>query len=188
MNAERADEKETGGETAGNRAGSVQRIEEADLPADIALPADQRARHRGKRPAHQERRGQDHCRREHESDGGQCGRIRGEPGRCMDVERIEKGDGERAGQRGDPDSDLQKAIKPEGTVVAIGVTPQRPASQGETAEERGEHGRDRVRRDAEYVFEQARPDDLVDETGRAGKKEQEVDSTPARAFPHRLAV
>ena len=59
MNADRADENETGDQTASDRSRRIQRIQAAQLGPDFSESGDDVARDRRQRRSHQERRGKD---------------------------------------------------------------------------------------------------------------------------------
>ena len=58
---------------------------------------------------------------------------------------------------------------------SIDVAAQKPATEGQSAHEHGKHGSHGEVRSAEYETQRSNPDHLVDQGGRARKKEQQID-------------
>ena len=78
---------------------------------------------------------------------------------------------------GRPALDLaEEALGDPGIRRAVGPLPQLPASQCQPRHKCAKHSRDSVRGIPEYQTGQTDPDHFVNETGRAGKKENEVEN------------
>ena len=179
--AEQLDEHEAGGQRPKDRADRIRGVEppegEAEVRVTGQVPCEDRQsgthQHRGRRQG-QERQPEPHqseCLR-----AGLEGRV--DPA----VELADQPERQRRGKDDHHEHELDEAIEPQRGPDTVADPAADDGADRHAAEEPGQDRRDGLGRIAEDQHELARPDDLVDETGRPGQDEDPEDS-PASSHP-----
>ena len=185
MDADAADEDESGEQAPCDRSSRIQGVQGTEVAAYGLKAADEHPGNSRQRGAHQERRRQHHQRGEEEPHEEQHGRTRREAEGGGIVERPEEAEEQRTDHRGGADGKLEEAVEPQRTRLPVRAAPEQPASQRKSREIRRQHGRDGVGGDPEDVFQEPRPDHLVDQAGRAGDDEERLDRAQPDFLAHR---
>ncbi len=161
--------RRAGSDGGAQRVGGVERTH---ARSDLVLAPDQPPGEDGERPAHQHARQHEHESDQqelhHEEDHRQAFEARSD----AEVDGFDGLQEKRDGEGEGADRDLEKAVGSEGSLpMPVRPAAQKVASGGEPSHERGQDRRHGQRRGAEDVGQTSRPEDLVDEPARAGKRE-----------------
>ena len=185
--AERGHEREIGQETPQRRARGIEAVQKPDLEArlgdvprhDIADEERERSPHEGRDRGEQEHRGAV------PKDQGGTRQVVPSPivlhvGRKRPRKSVEltQGEGQDQPETGNPQLEERIAFEPEGGVVAgttIAPCPGQISTEPEPSHEHRGDDRCGVHCIAEDIAELADPDDLVDQTARAGNEENQVE-------------
>ena len=178
--ADQLDEDEAGRRGPDDRAQGVERVQPPERGAQLRSGASELSRQNRKGRPQEDGRG---CERDkgeaipdRKKGSGRLGeRAVREPIRLPDA-----GEQDRRGEGDHGDRDLQEAVQAQGGPDAVGHPASDDTADRHPGKEPGEDRGDRLGRIAEDEHELARPDDLVDETGRARDDEDGEDDPTVR--------
>jgi hypothetical protein len=171
--ADVGDEVEAGDQRAGDRAGSVDRVEHTDLAADAIVPGDGGLHHQGQRRTHQRRRHDQYEEGDDEADHGDGGERVRQRAMKRDPDAGERVQQWRREEGGDADENFSDPKRGQRTGDTGGETPGKEAAEAEPRHERCEYRARRIDSHAEHERQQPQPHHLVHQRTCAGTEEQD---------------
>ena len=170
---EQLDEHETRKQRADDRAHRVRRIESPERLA--------KRRRAGEVPDEGRKRGAHHDRGRRQGEDREDEAGDGEHGRALDrrvdaaVDLVDEPERHWRDQHHDDERELEQAVHAQRRANSVGDPPADGGPDRHPAEEPGKDGRHGLRGVPEHENELTGPDDLVDESGRAGQDEDRED-------------
>ena len=186
VHADARDEHEAAYRRPGGRAERVQGVEDPDGPRHLALARDELPAEQRKRPAHQDRRGQEDTADQEAAERREQREAPVDGAVQRAVDGVERRERPRRRHGREPHAHLEQGVRSHGTRDARREPPEHVAADGQPAEEHGEHRAERERGRADRQGRLPDPADLVGQ-GEVARGDEAQRGDRARRVPERRA-